>query len=398
MATAVVTPYVGTQGTLGKSASEVGEAQKLFAEQAETRVQELLLSGQCEPFTIINFNPFPVGLQGVLKQYKVWSPDDQALPPDVLRMELEWEGKRRRGHVLTVRYPKKDGKMVGASASSEGVGVPIAQREPKLYLPKEIAFSFMEHYSPVFTARAGTVLPPAPKDARKTYGLLVFQGDVDVLENLLQETDPEKRMIQVPICHIQTVGKTSIKSFRTIPFNLDDYLEQMFTGQKKYWDAVITRAQQKWNGTDDDRKNISDFDRIIYRAAIELGYAKKPAPGEKTWLNEYLTLVEDAGTAGLRKCQACKTLEPEPDTPFCPKCNAPIDTFATFMAGFPVPDAWLHTIKDPEQRAEVQAELKRRAQGFEAEPAKRGPYKRGKSVDPAEEVPAAESTALPGEE
>ena len=403
MGTATVAQPIGAMGLSGVN-SEVGDTQRLFAQQCEARVEEAKDSGQCTPFTVINFNPVPLGLSGVLKQYKVWTPDDGKLPADVLRISLPWEGKARRGHVLTIREPKKDGKMVGAQAGASP-GEVTAQREPKLYMPKEIAYSFLEHYSPVFAAKPGTVLPPAPKDARRIYGVLVFEGDIHTLEAILDQDDPAKRIINVPVCHIQTIGKTSIKSFRTVPYSFDKYLEQMFTGQKKFADGAITRAQQKWNGTDQDRADISDVDRVWYRWAIDMGFAKQPAPGEKTWLNEYLTLIGDDGPKvdpNLRKCQACRAIEPEPNTPFCPKCAAPINTFTTFMAGFPVADAWLMALKG-EEREVALAEMKLRKQGFGDDapaPRPRGPYKsKGKNdIDPAAEIPAAESTMLPGEE
>jgi hypothetical protein len=386
--------------------SEVGEAQRLFAEQAAAGARELVESGQCKPYTIVNFNPVEVGLQGELKRYKVWTPDDGRLPEGVFRIELPYGDKLHRGHVLTIREPHKYGKMTGATGAGSP-GEVIAQREPKYLVPQAIAYTFMEHFSPIFTAKAGTVLPPAPKDARKIYGLLVFEGDLRLLEAMLEETDPARRVIRVPVAHVTTIGKTSIKSYRTVEFPLDEYLERMFTGQRKFADATVARAQQKWSETE-TIADISDSDRIWYRWMIDKGYAKKPAPGEKTWLNEYLVLTGDEGkvAANLRKCQACKAVEPEPMTPFCPKCAAPINTFQTFMAGFPVADAWLMSLKG-EEREVALAEMQIRRQGFgaaEASPAARGPYKgkgKGKAaeaVDPAEEVEPAVSTALPGEE
>ena len=381
----------------GVGNAEIGEAQRLFAETAEARKQEAIASGQCQPYTIINFNPVPLGLLGVLKRYKVWTPEDGKLPEDVFRVEIEWEGKQRRGHVLTIREPLKDGKMTGATGTGQP-GEVIAQREPKLYMPREAAYSFMEHFSPVFTAKTGTVLPPAPKDARKIYGVLVFEGDIHTFENLMAEPDPDKRIIKVPVCHISTVGKTSIKSFRTVDFRLDDYLEQMFKGQRKFADATVARAQQKWSETA-TISDISDSDRVWYRWMIDLGYARKPATGEKTWLNEYL-VTTDTVASNLRKCQNCKTVEPEPDTPTCPKCFAPINTFHAFMAGVPVAEAWLQMLQG-EEREIVIAALKARKAGFGEEPetpAKRGSYKGKGKVDPTQEIPAADSVALPGED
>lgn len=357
----------GTVG-IGIVNAEVGEAQRLFAEQAAAGVRELIESGQCKPFSIINFNPVECGLQGELKRYKVPSPYDQRLPSDVLRIAIPYDGKDRRGHVLTIREPHKYGKMTGAKGEGSP-GEVTAQREPKYLTPQAVAYGFMEHFSPIFTARPGTVLPPAPKDARKIFGLLVFEGDVHTLENLLDEDDPAKRVIRVPVCHVTTVGKTSIKSFRTIEYSLDDYLEQMFRGQRRFADATVARAQQKWSETQ-TIMDISDTDRVWYRWMIDLGWAKRPTLGEKSWLNEYLVTSgeESKVDSRLRKCQACKATEPEVDTPFCPKCAAPINTFKTFMDGFPVADAWLQTLRG-EEREVAMVEYKLRKQGFGDEPA-----------------------------
>lgn len=353
---------------LGGLNAEVGEAQRLFAEQSAAGARELMDSGQCRPFSIINFNPVECGLQGELKRYKVPSPYDVRLPEGVLRITIPYDGKDRRGHVLTIREPHKYGKMTGAKGEGSP-GEVTAQREPKYITPLAVGYGFMEHFSPIFTALAGTVLPPAPKDARKIFGLLVFEGDVHTLEAILEEEDPAKRVIRVPVCHVTTVGKTSIKSFRTIEYSVDDYLEQMFRGQRRFADATVARAQQKWSESQ-TIADISDTDRVWYRWMIDLGWAQRPKTGEKTWLNEYLVTSgeESKADSRLRKCQACKAVEPEIDTPFCPKCAAPISTFKTFMDGFPVADAWLMALRG-EERELALTELKLRKQGFGDEPA-----------------------------
>jgi len=391
--------------------AEVGEAQRLFAQQAETAAIELKESGQCPPYTVINFNPVEVGLQGELGRYKVWTADDQRLPKDVLRISIPWENKDRRGHVLTLRDPHKFGKMVGASGTGNP-GEVIPQREPKLFTPQAVAFHFMEHFSPIFTAPKGVQLPSPPKDARKIFGLLVFEGDIHTLEKVMNEEDPAKRIIRVPIAIMTSVGKSSIRTYRAVEYNLDDYLRQMFAGQRRFADATVARAQQKWSETE-TIADISDSDRIWFRWLIELGYAARPKAGEKTWLNEYLVNPDqEVKDLTLRKCQACKAVEPEHDTPFCPKCAAPINTFTTFMAGFPVSESWLMALKG-EERALAIEEMKARKQGFGDEPAatavgeskpdrmaaaRAAKAAKAAAIDPTEEIPDAATTALPGEE
>lgn len=398
--------------------AEVGEAQRLFAEQAAAGAAELVESGQCKAFSIINFNPVECGLQGELKRYKVPTPYDERLPEDVLRITLPYDGREYCGHVLTLREPHKYGKMTGATGAGSP-GEVIAQREPKYLTPQAIAYSFMEHFSPIFTARAGMVLPPAPKDARKIFGLLVFEGDIHTIQNLFDEDDLAKRVIRVPVAHISTVGKSSIRGYRTVEYQLDEYLEKMFSGQRRFADATVARAQQKWSETE-TISDISDSDRVWFRWMISMGYAKKPALGEKTWLNEYLVLndMETRANSNLRKCQACRAVEPEAGTPFCPKCNAPINTFQTFMEGFPVADSWLMSLKG-EERELALTEMKLRKVGFGDEmdpktstassqsedtrtPAEKRlatmAAKKAAELDPTKEIEPASSTALPGEE
>ncbi len=386
----------------------LGQSQQMFAEQARARREELVESGQCRPFTVVNFNPVGMKLEGELQRYSIPSPDDSRLPSGVLRVTLDWDGRERIGHCMTIREPHVYGRNIGASwHQGGGPGDAIPQREVMHYLPVGVAYNFLEHFSPIFvTGKDGQVAPP-PKDARKFYGVLAFEGDVHTLEKVLLEEDPARRMINVPLATVRQVGKLAQRSYKSIATPLDDYLERMFHGQLRFADATISRAQQKWNGTDEDRKDISASDRIWYRWAIRLGYATAPKPGEKTWLNELLTLaptttsVEDA----RRECQACRQKEPKPNTPFCPNCNAPIDTVATFMAGFPVAESWLHALPD-EKWNEIAEEMERRK--ARAGGIARGPYKgKGGTINAAPEhrpagtgdqIPAASSIALPGEE
>jgi hypothetical protein len=403
----------------GLAYETIGAAQTLFSEQVKAKYEELMATGQCDVYSIVNFNPVEIGLQGLLRQYKVPSPYDTRLPADVCRIRLPYEDKERVGHLWTCRFPKMYGKMIGA----QGLGAPgevVPQQEVQYMLPMSIAYTFLEHFSPIFMAPDGLLLPPSPKDARKFYGVLAFRGDVHTLEQLLAEEDVTRQIIQVPVAQLTMIGKTPHKTYRAVNYNLQEYLDRMFLGQKKFADGTISRAQQKWS-EDQSIREISESDRIWYRWAIDLGYAPKPKAGDKTWLNEMLSMVGSSTEAKpdsrLRKCQSCRKLEPEPDTPFC-SCGSPVNTFTTYMAGHPVADSWLMSLRGEEREIALN-ERKLRQQGFEeqganqqaSEPAsqqaskaatQRGQYKGGKKreveIDPTKEIPSAETTALPGEE
>lgn len=390
----------------------IGASQQAFSDAARAKREELLETGQCEPCTVVNFNPVGMHLEGELQRYRIPSPNDERLPKDVLRVQLPFDGKNRMGHCFTIREPHVYGRNINATwHTGGGPGDAIIQREVMYYLPVSVGYNFLEHYSPIFvTEKDGKAAAP-PKDARKFYGVLAFRGDIHTLGKILDESDPDKRVIHVPLAVVRQTGTKQSRTYKFVATSLDAYLERMFTGQLKFADAIISRAQQKWNGTDEDRNNISTTDRIWYRWAIQLGYAEAPKPGEKTWLNELLTLNmgNNGGdpNLGRRKCQSCRTLEPEPNTPFCPKCNAPINTFQTFMAGFPVADAWLMATRG-EERELILKELDLRRRGFDEEsepkpaadtkpkPGARGHYKGGKGK--SDEIPPAGTTDLPGEQ
>lgn len=386
---------------------KIGASQEAFREKARETREHLVESGQCEPFTVVNFNPVAMKLAGEFERYGIPSPNDDRLPKDVLRVRLDYDGKARIGHCVTIRDPHIYGRNVNATwAKGGGPGDAIPEREVMYFLPVAIAYNFLEHFSPIFVTGSDNRAAAPPKDQRKFYGVLAFRGDINNLEKILAEERPEKRVIHVPLAVSRQTDKLQSRTYKSVPTPLDDYLEKMFTGQLKFADATISRAQQRWNGTDEDRKDISTTDRIWYRWAINLGYAEPPKPGEKTWLNELLTLnmgkTPADPTGGRRKCQSCRTLEPELNTPFCPKCNAPINTFETFMAGFPVADAWLMALRGEERDIALE-EMKLRRQGFDSSSTvengngkKRGPYK--KSESKSDEIPVASTTDLPGEE
>lgn len=406
--------------TLRPDIQQIGEAQSLFRDQSAAKEQELAETGQCEPYTIVNFNPCDLPMQGEMKRYRVPSPFDTRLPANVLRIRLEFDGKERVGHLLTLRAAHMYGKMIGAT-SGNAPGEAIPQREVQWFTPQVIAYKFLEKYSPIFMAPTGTVLPASPKDARKIHGVLIFKGDINTLQKVLEIEDPAQQMIEVPVASVRMVGKIAHSSYRNVVYNLQDYIARMFAGQKRFADATIARAQQKWS-EEQGIRDISDSDRVWYRWAIEMGYAERPKPGEKTWLSEMITLTDPnlhKAPANLRKCPYCRSTEPEVETPFCQKCNAPMDVFKTFMAGHHVADSYLMTLRGDERELAL-AERKLRREGFEdldAQPRARGPYKNGRAaetvghdaaganpavrhgeVDPLQEIPAAASTVLPGEE
>lgn len=349
MATAAAARTVGTQ--------KIGEAQELFSQQARMRREQL--EGHFSPFTVINFNPVGLRLEGLLKRYHVPTPDDSRLPKDVARISIEYRGKERIGHALTIREPLIYGKMSDAKLAG-GPGEVVPTQQVAEMLPAAIAYSFLEHYSPIFVTRGDGMAANPPNNARRMCGVLAFEGDLRALEGGTLERNG--RTIQVPLARTLTVGKTSQRIYETVSASFDDYLAKMFDGQKRYADLIITRAQTKFT-EGKGREEIGAAERTWYRWAIRMGYVAAPKDPDRTWLNEMISLSSAEGESPadvmLRKCPGCRTVESEPDSPFCQKCNRPMDVFRTFMSGHPVPEAYLATLEGDE-REQALAEYRRR--------------------------------------
>jgi hypothetical protein len=363
-------------------AGSVGQKAQEFSELVKAKHMELTETGQIVPFTVINFNPVPLTLEGMLARYRVPSPDDDRLPKDVSRITLSWAGKERVGHALTMREPHMYGRMMNATPYNGDKSIAVPDRAVEYILPVGIAFTFLEHFSPIFVTGVDKTAPAPPKDGRRIYGVLAFKGDLRTLaaqsELLEEELQAEKdgiaytgprATIEVPLARLINVGNQKRRAYSVVQFPLRDYLRQMFDGQVRFASVVVSRAQQKFSETE-TVKDISESDRVWMRWLIKMGYAQPPKSGERHWLNE----VVDLGIAldsslenesPKRKCPACKRTEPEFGTPFC-QCGAPMDVFKTYMDGFPVPDSWLETLRG-EQRQEMLKEKARRRSGMDTE-------------------------------
>lgn len=407
MATAVQN-YGRTPGT-----QKIGEAQEIFSQRAAAKREELRLQ-KTPVYTVFNFNPVDLTLQGIFSRYKVPSPEDPRLPQDVSRVVMNWRGRDYLGHALVIREPLIEGRNLAAHSTNglpamQGGGEAIIDREVVAYLPAAIAYAFLEHYSPVFSVPPDGQIAAPPKDVRRICGVLVCEGRVDAISAEALAKNGGK--IRVPVARVLTVGRTNQRVYETVEYPLDAWKDQMFEGQRRYADTIISRAQQKFvEGK--GREEIGSADRTWYRWAIRMGYTGQPKEPDKTWLNELISMTsvdgENNSFTPLRKCQSCRTAEPEANTPFCPKCGAPIDTFTTFMAGFPVAESWLMALRG-EEREEALAEFRRRKQGFDAAPEDapeqtqaaapaKQPRKGGRFASAKDESAVADSAAMPGEE
>jgi hypothetical protein len=332
--------------------------------------------GQYKPFTVINFNDdVPLQLEGELNRYRIPSPTDENLPKDVSRVIMRWDGKDRGGHAMVFRNPHYFGRVSDAKPKvAQFMGEAIVDREPMYYDPIALAYFFLEHYSPIFVTRKDKQVAAPPKDRRQMFGVMAFEGDLHAIsaENLKRNGG----IIRVPLARELSVAGTRQRVFETAECSIDDYKRKMFEGQLRFAMTVTNEANRLWSRDQEEKDKINEFHKIRYRWLIRYGYAEPPAKDKQHWFNEAALTPEmnvdaEGNEIELRRCQNCNAVEPEADTPFCPKCAAPIDIFKTFMGdpergirGRVVAEAWLQLLEGDERELAIQ-ELQRRREGFE---------------------------------
>ena len=361
---------------------EMNSASQLqFIGSAANLIEQKKESGECEPVSIVNFNPVALKLSGLFEQYCVPSPMDTRLPADVSRVKCKFDKREHVGHVLTITEPKIYGRNSGGFRSQTN-NEPVLEREPKIALPVQIGYSFLENFSPIYVMGPDNVVANRPREmgaAAQMHGVMAFKGTIRTLERLLHElAQGGNPKIEVPFAKptkvgkLATIGQFEQRSYRWVECYLDAYMVKMFEGQLKYADSRIARANRLFHGDEVDRKNITDVDRDWRRWAIALGYAKETEDGKKDWLYSMMSLSREDGPAevneNLRNCKFCKAKEPAENTLICPNCHNPIDVFTSYMAGADVPDSLLMTLRGEERQIVLEERALRRA-GFEDAPA-----------------------------
>ncbi len=266
-----------------------------------TRRQGDVWEGPCAPFTVVNFNPVRLSLQGQLQ--------DQSVPPAGAgkRVTFPYKGRTFVASYVTFRNPKVWPVIIGTE-NLEGFDAPSIKAD--YIAPMGIAHQFFSHYV------VGSI------DAEGMGGIVIFEGDVHILED-----DRQKRThghIRVPLIdpELSEPGRVAYKVEERL---LSDCVRDALTVQRGYADAKIAEGHRfATSQSDEIRNQRSGIHTLWHNWALAMGYKEKAEP----WASE---ILQDSPDIVAVFCQRCRTKQTDPKQHFCSECNAPFDAYKTFV-------------------------------------------------------------------
>lgn len=174
----------------GKAVDIIDQWQHNFISRQQARFNSELAAIErkpCNACSVINFNTFPLQMQGQLSRYSVSSFTAKHLMPDEKRITIEFEGERHRAVVKSIAAPCI---YVRVSDATPRIGRdmeydfsnPIRSQTAMSISPLEIAFTIQQSFSPTFGANRCGVIDRRPKNHIKCFGVLAFEGSLDDLK------------------------------------------------------------------------------------------------------------------------------------------------------------------------------------------------------------------------
>lgn len=287
--------------------------------------------GPAAPATVVNFNPLRLGLQGELQHEFVPAAGAKLAK----KVTFPFNGRRFEGSYVTFTNAHVWPVIIGTE-NIEGFDSPSIRAD---YIsPIGIAYQFFEHYV------TGAI------DAMGMGGVLIFEGDIHVLDRARQEATegniliPEKDM---------EAGTAAHPVYKVVEKSLFDILGVALLQQRRYAEGIIAEGHRFYNSpAPEEQKQRSEYHTLWHNWAMDRGYKTEP----EEWATERLS---DSPNVQAVSCPSCSTRQIKPDQHFCPNCNAPFDAFAAYMAGMPVPEVWLSRY-DGEKWDKIIAESARR--------------------------------------
>jgi hypothetical protein len=282
---------------------KIEELRKLTFKREEGRIE-----GPCAPATVININPDPLTLQGVLARWNV--PEAGKGEP----VDLIFKGRKFHASYLTIRTPEMWAAHTGSKADKQ-TGVDMPDTEVK-YIPcRGIAQQFYAHYV------------EGASDAQQMGGVLVFEGDIYTIQR--KQLDRAKGKIWVPKMEI-TLDGAGEPVWIAEPVDFQEYLERSVMIQRNYAEKIIAEGHSyAQSNADAIRNQLSYYHRRWHNYALAMGYIKEPY----AWATQHLN---DSPNVEAVHCSYCHQRQTSPEQYFCSNCAAPFDPYKAFMAGLVV--------------------------------------------------------------
>lgn len=136
-------------------------------------------------FTVVNFNPMPLRMQGIYLRYSMPGGQDKNLPPNVKRIVLRWNGAERRGVYMTIGEPLIFGKTLGVLEAPLPLNHVVPEfftiQEARALSPMQIAQAIRAEYS-----SSSTIADAAERRRFKPdiHGVTAFRGGIEELKRL----------------------------------------------------------------------------------------------------------------------------------------------------------------------------------------------------------------------
>jgi hypothetical protein len=287
--------------------------------------------GPCAPFTIVNFNPVKLELQGELA--------DQGVPAagsSLKKVTFPYKGRSFVGSFVTLWNPKVYPVVIGTENLN---GEDVQTIRADYFTPMAIAHNFFEHY--VFGAA----------NALGMGGLFIFEGDIHTLSQ--RRTDKSGGKLRTPVVDVAN-STPSKPAYMTVERYLHELLGEALMQQRRYAEFVIAEGHGFYHSANpEEQKQLTITHHVLWHNwAVERGYKTEP----EEWASD---LLIDSPDVKAVNCPGCGTKQPKNEPHLCPNCNAPFDALKSYLAGMPVPEVWL-TRYEGKEFEQILKEKKRR--------------------------------------
>jgi len=289
--------------------------------------------GPCAPFTVINLNPVPLQLMGMLDRWTVPAAGNGE------KINLTFRGRTFTGSYLTIRTAIVYQAHTGTQ-NDKATGIDMPAVDWNYIPPAGLVHQFYEHYV------------EGAADAQYMGGVIIFEGDIHALDPKRLERSEGK--IWVPKKEVTLEGFGDVV-YTVESYPLLDVVEKAVTMQRNYADRQIAEGHEfATSQSDIIRNQLTFYHRTWHNFALKLGYIEKALP----WAVDRLT---DRPTNLAVYCPDCHARQTNPEQYLCSNCNAPFDACKAYLAGKAVsPDRLVAYEEDSDEFKLILEETRRR--------------------------------------
>lgn len=306
-----------------------GVAMKKLTVQRKSSEIEYMHSGMNKPATVINFNPIALSLHDGNVPWTIPAATDVSKKG----IKVPYGSRVYEAAFFTIRELQKG---VTKDPTAKFIAWPTDVKKPAADDENAIA-----EYKPVWISQlemADQYRKEYTNPARNMMGgVLVFQGDIHTFTK-------SKGTILIPRTERLADGRLS---YFTEEVDMKQELAACLDTQKGFCEFMI-RQGDEYNQDEQQRKNITPVHRKWDDFALKMGWKEQAAQ----WTSSKLDNEES--------CKGCGKARKRLDAWAC-ECGRYYNALAAYLAGEPVPEAYIYALSDPKDVEQAEKEMKRRA-------------------------------------